>query len=84
MVGGLRSEDAVELNNANSDSPTVGWLLKLVIILFVLAATMFLICWWKFKGDIQGATGMTSALISYAALLLAALAAVIAMDVKKM
>lgn len=84
MVGGWRSDKGVELNNANSDSPTVGWLLKVVIILFVLAATVFLICWWKLKGDVQGATGMASALISYATLLLAAFAAVIAMDVKDM
>ena len=80
----LRFEkSAIETNHAHSDSATVGWLLKVLIMIFVLAATVFWICWWKFTGDIQGATGLATALISYPMLLLAAFAAVMAVDVKK-
>lgn len=50
------------------------WNFSLVLkgILFgcVLAATVFLICWWSVRGDVQGATGMAALLVSYCVLLI--------------
>lgn len=44
--------------------------MKGMIVAFVVAATTFLICWWKFRDDVQGAAGMAALLVSYGALLL--------------
>ena len=54
----------------------LGWMGKAVIVTLVVAATTFLICWWKFRDDIQGATGMAALLVAYGALLVALIAAV--------
>ncbi len=42
----------------------VSWLMKTIVATFVLAATVFLICWWRCRGDVQGATNMAALLVS--------------------
>ena len=54
----------------------VGWLIKSIICLIVVAATVFLICWWRLRGDIQGAASVSALLISYSVLLITSLSAV--------
>lgn len=43
-----------------------------VAVVFILAAIIFLISWWKVYGDLQGATGMGSLLLGFPALLFTA------------
>lgn len=54
----------------------LSWVAKGIIATFLVAATTFLICWWKFQGDLQGATSMAALLVSYGALLVALISAV--------
>ena len=46
------------------------WVLKGTLIVCVLAASVFLVCWWSIRGDVQGATGMAALLVSYCVLLI--------------
>ena len=57
---GSRFEEALNL----------GWVLKGTLIVCVLAATVFLVCWWSVHGDVQGATGMAALLVSFGVLLI--------------
>ena len=52
------------------------WVAKGIIAAFLIAATTFLICWWKYQGDLQGATGMAALLVSYGALLITLISAI--------
>ena len=48
----------------------LSWVLKGTLVSCVLAATVFLVCWWSVRGDVQGATGMAALLVSYGVLLI--------------
>lgn len=45
---------------------------KAVISVWMLAAIVFLACWWAIHGDVQGATGMASLLLGFPALVITA------------
>jgi hypothetical protein len=48
----------------------INWVLKTGVVACVLAATIFLICWWKFRDDIQSASNVAALLLAYNSLLL--------------
>ena len=54
----------------------LSWLIKAIIVTLVLAATVFLICWWRFRGDVQGATSMAALLVSYGVLVISLFSAI--------
>ncbi|KAG8525234.1 uncharacterized protein KY384_008878 [Bacidia gigantensis] len=54
----------------------MSWLMKAITIFLMLAATTFLVCWWRYKGDVQGASGMAGLLVSCGTLLMAYFSAV--------
>ncbi|KAK3178522.1 hypothetical protein OEA41_000659 [Lepraria neglecta] len=55
----------------------MNWLVKFAIIAFVITAITFLVCWWNFRGDVQGATGMAALLVSCAVLLISIFSVVV-------
>lgn len=46
-------------------------ILKATLLGYVLAATVFLVCYWSVRGDVQGATGIAALLVSCCVLLFA-------------
>lgn len=57
-----------------------GWCMDSVIrwiaTIFVAAATVFLVCWWRMRHDVQGASGIAAVLVSYATLIITMFTAV--------
>ena len=50
-------------------------LLGLIIVVFVASSVMFTVCWWSFRGDIQGATSMAALLVGFATFVISVVAA---------
>ena len=48
----------------------MNWLMKLTLSALLIAAIVFLVCWWVKRGDLQGASGMAALLVALAALTL--------------
>lgn len=43
----------------------LNWVVIGVLVSFLLAALIFGICWWKFKGDLQAASSMASLMMAF-------------------
>ena len=56
----------------------VTWLINLVIIALALIAIIFLICWWRYRDDLQAASSMAAFFINCATLFMGAFAAAVA------
>lgn len=53
----------------------MSWLVKWTTFLLIVGANIFIICWWRVRHDVQGASSMAALLVAYATLIVSSFAA---------